>query len=51
MALSNSISNIFGVSPIKPLQNHMAEVIKLCLNSEIFLMPPLKMTGTSCRIV
>ena len=27
MTLSNSISNIFGVSPIKPIQNHMAEVI------------------------
>jgi len=28
MALSNSISNIFGVSPVKPLQNHMSAAIK-----------------------
>ena len=40
MALSNSISNIFGVSPIKPLQNHMSAAIK-CVN---LLDPFLKAT-------
>tara|TARA_B110000967_G_scaffold187170_1_gene208880 strand:+ start:1238 stop:1918 length:681 start_codon:yes stop_codon:yes gene_type:complete len=40
MALSNSISNIFGVSPIKPLQNHMAAAIK-CVD---LLDPFLKAT-------
>ena len=37
MALSNSISNIFGVSPIKPIQNHMAEVINCVSKLEDFL--------------
>jgi predicted phosphate transport protein (TIGR00153 family) len=37
MALSNSISNIFGVSPVKPLQNHMAEAIKCVTHLEDFL--------------
>jgi len=37
MTLSNSISNIFGVSPIKPIQNHMAEVIKCVSKLEDFL--------------
>ena len=37
MTLSNSISNIFGVSPIKPLQNHMAEVINCVSKLEDFL--------------
>jgi predicted phosphate transport protein (TIGR00153 family) len=37
MALSNSISNIFGVSPVKPLQNHMAEAIKCVGHLEDFL--------------
>jgi|TARA_B110000908_G_scaffold50063_1_gene61181 predicted phosphate transport protein (TIGR00153 family) len=37
MTLSNSISNIFGVSPIKPLQNHMAEVINCVTQLEDFL--------------
>jgi uncharacterized protein len=37
MALSNSISNIFGVSPVKPLQNHMAEAIKCVDLLEDFL--------------
>ena len=40
MALSNSISNIFGVSPVKPLQNHMSAAIK-CVN---LLDPFLKAT-------
>ena len=38
MALSNSISNIFGVSPIKPIQNHMAEVINCVSKLEDFLV-------------
>ena len=38
MALSNSISNIFGVSPIKPLQNHMAAAIKCVDLLDPFLM-------------
>ena len=37
MTLGNSISNIFGVSPIKPLQNHMAEVINCVSKLEDFL--------------
>ncbi len=37
MTLSNSISSIFGVSPIKPIQNHMAEVIKCVSKLEDFL--------------
>ena len=37
MTLSNSISNIFGVSPIKPIQNHMAEVINCVSKLEDFL--------------
>jgi predicted phosphate transport protein (TIGR00153 family) len=37
MTLSNSISNIFGVSPIKPIQNHMAEVINCVSKLESFL--------------
>lgn len=37
MTLSNSISNIFGVSPIKPLQNHMAEAINCVIHLEDFL--------------
>jgi len=37
MTLSNSISNIFGVSPIKPLQNHMAAVINCVSKLEDFL--------------
>jgi predicted phosphate transport protein (TIGR00153 family) len=37
MTLSNSISNIFGVSPIKPIQNHMAEVINCVTKLEDFL--------------
>lgn len=37
MTLSNSISNIFGVSPIKPIQNHMAEVISCVTKLEEFL--------------
>ena len=37
MTLSNSISNIFGVSPIKPIQNHMAEVISCVTKLEDFL--------------
>jgi predicted phosphate transport protein (TIGR00153 family) len=37
MAFSNSISNIFGVSPIKPLQDHMAQVINCVSNLEHFL--------------
>jgi predicted phosphate transport protein (TIGR00153 family) len=37
MTLSNSISNIFGVSPIKPIQNHMADVINCVSKLESFL--------------
>ena len=37
MTLSNSISNIFGVSPIKPIQNHMSEVINCVSKLEDFL--------------
>jgi predicted phosphate transport protein (TIGR00153 family) len=37
MAFSNSISNIFGVSPIKPLQDHMAQVISCVSNLKTFL--------------
>jgi uncharacterized protein len=37
MALSNSISNIFGVSPVKPLQNHMSAAIKCVVHLDAFL--------------
>ena len=41
MAFNNAISNIFGVSPIRPLQNHMSEVIKCVSLLEMFFSATL----------
>lgn len=46
MAIINPLENLFGKSPIKPMQEHMVVATQAAAKLTAFLKPPVRMIGT-----